>query len=111
MLVFSATSFDRSSGSPGMVLLDSLGGLDFSGYTCEDNDDKHNCFVDVEYLVCTENEGTETMTVTSIVLDANDEVTEYITDQGVSLRPGEELCLEEFVTEVPRCEEGQSPAE
>ena len=95
------------SGSPGIVLLESFGAVDFSGYTC-DKDDVHNCFVDVDYDVCVEDEGTEVMTITSFELDTNGEQQDLLTsadDDDLELRPGEKFCLDTFETEIALCEE------
>ena len=76
-----------------IALLDSFGGVDFIGYTCQENpEDAHNCFIPVDYSFVTENVGSVDLTIVELDVALNGDTTNLIQDQDpadLMLAPGE----------------------
>jgi len=85
--VVQSNTIDTSCDGRGLFLLNSYGALEFQGYSCDQND-VHNCFVDVLYNVTTCNIGDIDMTLNELLFDINGTLTDFL----LTLTP-EELLL------------------
>jgi hypothetical protein len=86
----------------GISLLDSFGSLDFSGYTCS-NEEPHNCFVPVEYTASVDNTGTIDITIVTFGLEVNGNITDLLPGDALTLKPGQSYA-DARVSEVARCD-------
>jgi hypothetical protein len=91
----------------GITLLDSIGSLGLTGYTCQgENPVPRNCFVDVDYDIVATNNGTVNLTITelSFALNGDERTTALSVDLGVNeinsaVEPAEiSLCTEAVYT-------------
>jgi hypothetical protein len=94
--VLQSTTMDTDCKGRGLFLLTSYGALEFQGYSCDEND-VHNCFVEVLYNVTTCNIGDIDMTLNELEFDINGTITDFIanlTQDERVLVPTE--CIERF---------------
>ena len=93
-----------STSSFGQVLLTDLGALRFSGYSCDLTSDVHNCYEDVDYVSCVENDGTTSRELSSFNLVVNTNETDLLRLGSFSsiLTPGDHNCVN-VPADVERC--------
>jgi hypothetical protein len=95
-IVLQATTMDTSCDGRGLYLLNSYGALDFNGYSCDEND-VHNCFIDVLYNMTACNIGEIDMTLSEYEFEINGNITDFLaslTPEELVLVPTE--CIERF---------------
>ena len=115
-VVTQSSVIDSSCDGAGLSLKESYGALDFTGYSCKNETDAHNCFTDVTYNIAGCHAGPEDLTldVTGFNFTMNKNSTNLI--EGVenedSLQLNEGECYSETVTvEVDLCSDGEYCAE
>ena len=70
-------TIDSSCDGRGLELLDTIGPLEFIGYTCSDTD-VHNCFIDVLYCIEPCNTGEVDLFIAELIFTLNGDVTDLI---------------------------------
>ena len=98
LTAFQTFVIDTSCAQRGLILLDSYGALDFSGYSCDAND-VHNCFVEGTYEVEACNTGSVDLSLSELLFDFNGDISDLISGvpaDDLLLSPGE--CFETTTT-------------
>lgn len=92
------------SGTQGLSMLSSYGAFDFVGYSCNEQN-VHNCFLEVEQEVCVDNGGTRTRTLESMILEADEVPLDMLDGASANDRkvlPGATICNAR-ITEIELC--------
>ena len=86
----------------GVELGTTFGGVDFSGYTCQ-NGESENCLTDVAFETCAINEGPIPLGITEYTLTLDGAVINVL-EGPISLLTGEAYCPPDEVVKISRCE-------
>lgn len=94
-------TINSSCNNRDLLLKDSLGALDFVGYTCESGEPK-NCFQEVEYTVSACNLGSDVLSLNELSLEFDGEYNDLLEASSFQLSAGE--CFDSAMQKaVDRC--------